>query len=141
MIRNNERRIRGDDLKVYARTLLLVQSTGMGKSRLADKFGETCPMINFTLGQADFKCYPPVDGEVSSFLCKEMSEEIKEMICNSPKRERISSEFISENMAITTWNHTRAAAFLQACFEVCKLHQLSISLLRSVADADMCSSQ
>ena len=118
----------------------------MGKSRLADKFGETCPMINFTLGQANFKCYPPVDGEVRSFLCKEMSEEIKEMICNSAKKEAIKTtgenikEFV-RNMAITTWNHTRAAAFLQACFEVCKLHQLSISLLRSVADADLCSSQ
>jgi hypothetical protein len=153
----------------------------MGKSRLADKFGETCPMINFTLGQANFKCYPPVDGEVRSFLCKEMPEEIKK-ICDPPKRNRISSKLISEpsqskmspretptpqtptqktvrlaeedqekttgktkefveNLAITTWNHTRAAALLQACFEVCKLYQLSISLLRSVADADLCSSQ
>jgi len=148
----------------------------MGKSRLADKFGETCPMINFTLGQAYFKCYPPVDGEVRSFLCKEMSEEIKQMICRTPKKERISSKFIPEqsqsemsprttptpqtptqktvrpaeegqetttgknakefveNIAIMTWNHTRAAAFLHACFKVCKLHQLSISLLRLIAD-------
>jgi len=68
----------------------------MGKSRLADKSGETCPMINFTLGQVNFKCHPPVDGEVRSFLCEEMSEEIKEMICNSPKRKGISSKFISE---------------------------------------------
>ena len=143
----------------------------MGKSRLADKFGETCPMINFTLGQAHFKCYPPTDGEVRSFLCKEMPEEIKEMIYKSSKREGISSKFISEqsqskmsarttptpqtptqkktqkktvqlaeedqetttgknaeefaeNIAIITWNHTRAAAFLQAGFEVCKFHQL-----------------
>ena len=105
----------------------------MGKSRLADKFGETCPMINFTLGQANFKCYPPVDGEVRSFLCKEMPEEIKDMIYKSPKRETVrlaeedqektTKEFV-ENMAIMTWNHTRAAAFLQACFKVCKFHQL-----------------
>ena len=51
------------------------------------------------------------------------------------------TEKFRENLAIVTWNHARAAAFLQACFEVCKLHQLSISLLRSVADTDLCSSQ
>jgi hypothetical protein len=114
----------------------------MGKSRLADKLGETCPMINFTLGQANFKCYPPVDGEVRSFLCKEMPEEIKKKTVRLAEKKTTgkTKEFV-ENMAITTWNHTRAAAFLQACFSVCKLHQLSISLLRSVADADLCSSQ
>lgn len=160
-IRRNGQRIAGG-LQIYARTLLLVQSTGMGKSRLADKFGETCPMINFTLGEANFKCYPPVDGEVRSFLCKELPKKTKDMILDSPRRNRISPKLKSptlqtptpkmpkldrrvqpradkssqsseeiieqfmENLAIMAWNHTRAAAFLQACFEACKLYQLFI---------------
>ena len=160
-IRRNGQRI-ASGLQIYARTLLLVQSTGMGKSRLADKFGETCPMINFTLGEANFKCYPPVDGEVRSFLCKELPKTTKDMILDSPRRNGISpklktptlqtptpkkpkldgrvqpreeklsqsseeiTEQFMENLAIMAWNHTRAAAFLQACFEVCKLYQLFI---------------
>jgi hypothetical protein len=38
-----------DRSKYYARTLVFVQSSGMGKSRLADSFGRICPMINFVL--------------------------------------------------------------------------------------------
>jgi hypothetical protein len=183
VIRRNGQRIAGG-LKIYARTLLFVQSTGMGKSRLADKFGEMCPMINFTLGEAKAKCYPPVDSEVLLFLYEELSERAKATILDSPRKEKISSrrpperseskmstpktpklqlieggqkmtterptsnkaeeslpvpredtpsqsseeetERFFENMATTVWNHTRAAAFLQACFEVCKLRQLFI---------------
>ena len=177
-IRRNGQRI-ADGLKIYAKTLLLVQSTGMGKSRLADKFGETCPMINFTLGREDFKCYPPVDEEVRSFLCEDMPEEVKTKVLDTPRKNKLSSKrflgqsesnisalkllgpekmttkrpslnrdtsfsFLEEdkrarsserrtkqyheNLATTLWNHTRAAAFLQACFDVCKLHQLFIIL-------------
>lgn len=164
-IRRNGQRI-ADGLRIYARTLLLVQSTGMGKSRLADKFGETCPMINFTLGQEDYKCYPPIDEEVRSFLCEDMPEVIKTKVLDMPRKKKLSSKrflgqseskvsalelpkpekitterpslnrdtsfsFLEEdkraqrrtkqyheNLATTLWNHTRAAAFLQACFEV-----------------------
>ena len=128
-IRRNEQRI-ADGSKIYSKTLLLVQSTGMGKSRLADKFGETCPMINFTLGREDFKCYPPVDKEVRSFLCKNMPEEVKTKVLHTPRKKKLSSKHLPEqseteqyyeNLATMLWNHTRAAAFLQACFEVCKL--------------------
>lgn len=171
-IRRNEQRI-ADGSKIYSKTLLLVQSTGMGKSRLADKFGETCPMINFTLGREDFKCYPPVDEEVRSFLCEDMPEEVKTKVLDTLRKKKLSTHSIPrqseskvsalklsksekmtterpslnrdtsfsfpeedkrarsserrikqyhENLATTLWNHTRAAAFLQACFEVCKLH-------------------
>ena len=144
--------------QIYAKTLLFIQSTGMGKSRLADKFGETCPMINITLGQANFKCYPPIDYEVLSFLCGKLPKTTKDMILDLPRKKRLASqrdqkmtterpssneakeslpvpgedkasqspEEFYESLATTAWNHTRAAAFLQACFEVCKLRQLFI---------------
>src|SRR4051812_4381709 len=55
---------RCDISQYYARTLVFVQSSGMGKSRLADAFGQTCPMINFIL--RDYKAntgFPPTDTE------------------------------------------------------------------------------
>lgn len=174
VMRCNGKRI-AEGLKIYAKTLLLVQSTGMGKSRLADKLGETCPMINFTFGKENFKCYPPVDEEVRSFLCENMPEEAKTAVLAIPgannlsskrfleqseskvstlklpkpekmtieppslnrvsflveenKRSRASERRVKEyheNLATTLWNHTRAVAFLQASFEVCKLCQLFI---------------
>jgi hypothetical protein len=108
-------------------------------------------MISFTFGEENFECYPPVDDEVRRFMCKELPEEAKVTILNTPKKYKISSkrnpqtppkprgcvqsredrpsqsseaitEEFTENLATTTWNHTRAIAFLHACFEVCKLH-------------------
>lgn len=43
----------------YAKTFVFVQSSGMGKSRLADAFGKICLMINFILRKDDG--YPPGD--------------------------------------------------------------------------------
>ena len=69
MIRQNE------SLKppFYAKTLIFVQSSGMGKSRLADAFGEECRMI--ILREEGTLGYPPADGEALSFMCKRLSEE------------------------------------------------------------------
>ena len=52
----------------YARTLVFVQSSGMGKSRLVDSFGEVCPMINFILREEGTTGFPPADPEILSFL-------------------------------------------------------------------------
>src|SRR5262249_47969551 len=59
----------------YAKTLIFVQSSGMGKSRLADAFGETCPMINFVLRDKGTTGYPPTDSEVLSFTRMALSGE------------------------------------------------------------------
>jgi hypothetical protein len=65
----------------------------MGKSRLADVFGEECPMINFVLREEGTLGYPPADSEVLSFMCKRPSEEEK-MTINTPTK--LSSERILE---------------------------------------------
>ena len=75
----------------YAKTLISVQSSGMGKSRLADAFGEYCPMINFVLREEGTIGYPPADGKVLSFMLKNPSKEIKKEINDSPKAHGISS--------------------------------------------------
>jgi hypothetical protein len=57
----------------------------MGKSRLADAFGEECPMINFVLREEGTFGYPPADSEVLSFMCKRPSEEEKKEISTPTK--------------------------------------------------------
>ena len=160
----------------YAKTLLFLQSSGMGKSRLVDKFGETCPMINFVLRNPGTHGYPPPDGEILSFLLRKMQTKEREKILASPRKDNVTSKayettptpkghsmetdvvlseigmhqdpIVEAAMALScsslqdadttmvdapspanedfhdqlvrvTWNHTRAAALLQASLEKC----------------------
>jgi hypothetical protein len=141
----------------YAKTLTFVQSSGMGKSRLADVFGKECPMVNFVLREEGSVGYPPPDKEVLSFLRKKLSAQNQEKILKSQKRKklsskrnsgeitdsppplksekehessRISDETFLESMAATVWNHSIAVGLLQASFAICKLRPLFITLLR-----------
>lgn len=83
MIRDNESKT-GWNSSFYAKTLIFVQSSGMGKSRLADAFGKDCPMINFVLREEGTLGYPPADGEVLSFMSKRLSEEDRRKITDTP---------------------------------------------------------
>jgi hypothetical protein len=83
MIRDNESKM-GWNSPFYAKTLIFVQSSGMGKSRLADAFGKECPMINFILREEGTLGYPPADGEVLSFMSKRLSEEDQRKITDTP---------------------------------------------------------
>jgi hypothetical protein len=95
MIRDNESR-RDSASLFYAKTLIFVQSSGMGKSRLADAFGKDCPMVNFVLREEGTFGYPPTDSEVLSFMRKRPSEDHQKKIRDTPTRKRISSMRISE---------------------------------------------
>jgi len=83
MLRDNEIKMHQNS-PFYAKSLIFVQSSGMGKSRLADAFGRECPMINFILREEGTLGYPPADGEVLSFMSKRLSEEDQRKITNSP---------------------------------------------------------
>jgi hypothetical protein len=89
----------GPEPKYYAKTLIFVQSSGMGKSRLADAFGEYCPMINFILREKGTVGYPPADAEIRSFMCKSLSEADQERIMDSPRANKVSSKRIREEDA------------------------------------------
>src|SRR5438045_9170831 len=110
-----------DIKQYYARTLVFVQSSGMGKSRLVDAFGQKCPMINFILREKETTGFPPCDDDILSFLREKPSA--NEM--------KILQDTCSEVMATVAWNHTLAVALLQASFEECKLptYFYKISLL------------
>lgn len=55
----------------YAKTMVFVQSSGTGKSRLADSFGRNCLMINFVLREKGTAGFPPPDDEIREFLREE----------------------------------------------------------------------
>lgn len=52
----------------YAKLLPILQSSGMGKSRLVHQFSKLCPAIIFTLRTAGQTGYPPGDVEITHFL-------------------------------------------------------------------------
>jgi hypothetical protein len=91
MIRDNESKM-GWNSPFYAKTLIFVQSSGMGKSRLADAFGKEYPMINFVLREEGTLGYPPADGEVLSFMSKRLSEEDQRKITDTPTAKKLSSK-------------------------------------------------
>jgi hypothetical protein len=101
----------------YSRTLVFVQSSGLGKSRLADTFGKSCPMINFILREDGTRGYPPADSEILEFLLSELPEDCRSLVFDSPSRR--GSKHVRDTAA-TIWNHSIAAGLLQACFEECK---------------------
>jgi hypothetical protein len=95
MIRVNESR--RDSAEVfYAKTLIFVQSSGMGKSRLADAFGKECPMVNFVLREEGTLGYPPPDGEVLSFMRARLPERYRERIIVTLTKAGLSSRRILE---------------------------------------------
>ncbi|KAI9763099.1 MAG: hypothetical protein M1840_000911 [Geoglossum simile] len=98
----------------YSRTLVFVQSSGLGKSRLADTFGKSCPMINFILREDGTRGYPPADSEILRFILSELPEVCHKSIFTSPSRRE--SGYVGDTAA-TIWNHSIAAGLLQACFE------------------------
>ena len=105
----------------YSKMLVFVQSSGLGKSRLGDMFGKSCPMINFVLRGERTRGYPPPDGEILKFMRMELSEipsDDRGLILESPRRK--GSSHLDETAA-AIWNHSIAAGLLQACFEECKL--------------------
>ncbi|KIW99997.1 uncharacterized protein Z518_10925 [Rhinocladiella mackenziei CBS 650.93] len=101
-----------DVSKYFSNTLVFVQSSGMGKSRLADAFGQRCPMINFILRESGTSGFPPPDDEILLFLRDPPPTNIPEPI----NRQERSTNFLKRR-AVVAWNHTLATALLQASFE------------------------
>lgn len=108
----------------YARTLVFVQSSGTGKSRLADAYGERCPMIHFIVSKNP-DTFPPRDWEIFDFLRRPLAAEERRILLESPsvKRDDDLDGFPSKK-ADAVWNHSKATAFLQASFEICKYKEL-----------------
>ena len=104
----------------YAKTLVFVQSSGMGKSRLADAFGQLCPMITFILRDPETSGFPPPDEEIRSFLRTKLPANIPGPTSEQGISRGTSGDFLKKR-ADVAWNHTLVTALLQASFETCKL--------------------
>jgi hypothetical protein len=109
----------------YAKTMVFVQSSGMGKSRLADTFGQSCPMINFVLREEGTSGFPPADPEILSFIRSTLSQIDHTSLRDSPmKGVEETTKNIRAARAEAVWNHSIAVGLLQASFEICRLPML-----------------
>lgn len=109
-----------DERPFYAKSLVFVQSSGMGKSRLASRFGETCPMIDFVL-RDHHDGYPPADPEILSLLHSGIAGEIRRLVFDSPsKNYNLNSQGYSYRCAEAIWSHSLSVGLLQASCVLCK---------------------
>jgi hypothetical protein len=90
----------------------------MSKSRLADTFSTTCPIINFIL-RNDSIGYPPTDDQIQTFMCQPMSSNLLNKILNLPLK-KSSSESAKYVRADIIWNHSVMFGILQASFDICE---------------------
>ena len=54
--------------KYYVKTIPVIQSSGMGKSRLLSEFGKTTPSVYYTLREDDDTGYPPGDTLIRNYF-------------------------------------------------------------------------
>ncbi|KAK2813657.1 hypothetical protein FQN50_000055 [Emmonsiellopsis sp. PD_5] len=123
----------------YSKAIPFVQSSGMGKSRLADAFGQETPMISFVLRDENSTGYPLSDMEVVSFIRQQPTDNQRSNLTSSPSstsrrlQENSSlpvdsqqtpssaisnrSEEFPERKLKMIWNHSTAMGLLHACFE------------------------
>jgi hypothetical protein len=102
--------------RFYARAVVFLQSSGMGKSRLADAFGQGCPMINYVLREKGTLGFPPPDDEILSFMREHPSSGQKQSLAESPNNSP-SRKYPMRRMDMT-WNHSLTVGLLQASFEI-----------------------
>jgi hypothetical protein len=111
----------------YTKSLLFVQSSGTGKSRLADAFAMNCPIVNYVIRQA-ISGFPPRDSEILKFMQLYPTSNISESMDQSlyfkslPERDQ-------QERTLNTWFHALAIGILQTTFEICKIFPHFPSLL------------
>jgi len=116
VISDFDEKLEAKDNKFYARTLVFIQSSGMGKSRLADAYGRRCPMINYVLREERTYGYPPADHEILSLMRMQLSDNQKNIFTSSPNSKSSDKAYTKSRMDIT-WYHSLAVGLLQASFE------------------------
>jgi hypothetical protein len=119
VIRDFERQKRDVRDGFYSRTLIFLQSSGVGKSRLADTFGQSCPMINYVLREKEAVGFPPADDEILSLMQMNMQRDQKDILTASPEKNHHRP--YPPTRAEIIWYHSLAVGVLQASFE--ELHK------------------
>jgi len=102
--------------RYYAKTIAFTQSSGTGKSRLANEFGQHCPLVFFVLRKPGTG-FPPADVNIYEFMRSNPDAYIREII-RSPSSLVASEKDIRADFI---WVHSLAIGVLQATFEICRL--------------------
>lgn len=99
--------------KYYSKTITFVQSSGAGKSRLANEYGSICPMMTFIIREPN-SGFPPSDNEVYHFMCSSPPDKATRHLERSPDAKR------QDGRADYIWFHAIAIGILQGTFLCCK---------------------
>jgi hypothetical protein len=106
----------------YAKVLVLLQSSGAGKSRLANEIGLHCPMVTYVIRDHQGG-FPQRDRDILSYFLSSPSKDEKETMMSPHKPVGTAYEDISERSQ-NIWYHALAVGILQSTFEKCKLFSL-----------------
>ncbi len=105
----------------YTGAVVFLQSSDVGKSRLADKCGETIPAVTYVLrgrtSDGDYG-YSPGDEEILQFFNESASELSPGQ--GSPATETYTAVEPTQRTEII-WAHSLVVGLLHATFVVCKL--------------------
>ena len=124
-VREYDRRFNLDPQCYYSKSLAFIQSSGVGKSRLADEYGGDVPMVTYVLRSALEDGYPPADRAIRTLLLATISREDEDILA-SPGSERQKDEKNVRSNNI--WYHALALGLLQATFDCGGFSTDSLSL-------------
>lgn len=114
----------------YAKTLVFVQSSAMGKSKLMNAFGESCLMINYIFRKDNG--YPLGNSKILQFMILEPPDEVTQTVNKLPSKQfvAIGDSFVHTRRAIVIWNHSITIGLIFSSFEIrgfCVLHAPVVS--------------
>lgn len=103
--------------KHYSKTLLFMQGSGAGKSRLADEVGKRRLMVTYVVRDLPGG-FPPRDHEMLEFLLSKPGDDDEKKM--SPGRPVGTAYNDLEERTQNIWSHALIVAVLQATFEKCR---------------------
>jgi hypothetical protein len=153
VLAKNDEDMAKDPQTRYSRALILVQSSGMGKSRLLDEYSKICPVVNFILRPEGVTGYPPSDAEVMSFAIEVPDQSTMETLLklcfftNHSQPPLDSSKMIAQRgpkstmyreisrkpeneLLLSAWYHATAITLLHSTFD-CRKCFLCLTLFAS----------
>ncbi|KAL3711853.1 hypothetical protein TMatcc_000546 [Talaromyces marneffei ATCC 18224] len=99
--------------KYYSKLIMLIRSSGAGKSRLADTVGKRCLMITYVIRDHPGG-YPPADSAICDFLSAHPSRAEADMM--SPKK-KTADYATATHRVYSIWAHATMIALMQSTLE------------------------
>ncbi|KAK2805879.1 hypothetical protein FQN51_008653 [Onygenales sp. PD_10] len=110
----------------YAKVIPFIQSSGMGKSRLADELGKICPMVNYIIRHPSHSSgFPDADKEIVDLLLEHPTSDDQAIFKRSPSAKLLVKDGYWQTRLLAAWNHGTVLGLLQASFEYSECPTLS----------------